>query len=392
MSEYQYIAFRAIDGPVTEENLEYMRRQSSRAEITPWSFDNEYEYSDFRGNAREMLRRGYDIHLHYANFGTRHLMIRFPDGLADPEAAKPYFSKHSPTYFKDKSGEGGILSIEPFHEAGELEEIWEIAEFLERLVPIRAEILGGDLRPLYLATLAVVTDGNHDPDREKEPPVPAGLDNLTDAQVAMAEFFGLDGPLITAAARNSPVLPTQMNPENQIESWLEGQPEAAKNAWLAQLMADPQSTVRREILKAFRKGQSAPSWPTVISGQTIEELEAAGQEIYQQQSRKTATATARRRASELKKMAADPAVILSRTEELVRRRTTAAYDEAGALLADLHEALDGSERSDLAEKQARTLKERYPSLRMLSSELRRHGFLTKKSQGRHNSRRSNDTK
>src|SRR5690348_14332271 len=39
MSEYQRVAFRAIDGPVRKENLEYMERQSSRAEITPWSFD-----------------------------------------------------------------------------------------------------------------------------------------------------------------------------------------------------------------------------------------------------------------------------------------------------------------------------------------------------------------
>jgi hypothetical protein len=41
MSEYQYIAFRAIDGPVSEKNRAYMRRQSSRAKITPWSFENE---------------------------------------------------------------------------------------------------------------------------------------------------------------------------------------------------------------------------------------------------------------------------------------------------------------------------------------------------------------
>jgi hypothetical protein len=48
MSEHQYVAFRAIEGPVSEDNLEYMRRQSSRAEITPWAFDNEYHYGDFR--------------------------------------------------------------------------------------------------------------------------------------------------------------------------------------------------------------------------------------------------------------------------------------------------------------------------------------------------------
>ena len=79
MSEYQYVAFRATDGPVSVKNLEYMRRQSSRAEVTPWSFDNEYHFGDFRGNAEEMLRRGYDLHLHYANFGIRKLVIRLPN-------------------------------------------------------------------------------------------------------------------------------------------------------------------------------------------------------------------------------------------------------------------------------------------------------------------------
>jgi hypothetical protein len=53
MSEYQHIAFRAIDGPVSDKNLKYMRQQSSRAEITAWSFELaakpvawcEYEYT-----------------------------------------------------------------------------------------------------------------------------------------------------------------------------------------------------------------------------------------------------------------------------------------------------------------------------------------------------------
>lgn len=88
MSEYQYVAFRAIDGPVSEKNLEFMQEQSSRAEITAWSFENEYNFGDFHGDEMEMLRRGYDLHLHYANFGTRKLLIRLPNGLPDPAAAK----------------------------------------------------------------------------------------------------------------------------------------------------------------------------------------------------------------------------------------------------------------------------------------------------------------
>jgi hypothetical protein len=38
MSEFQSIGFRAVEKPVTDKNLEHMRQQSSRAEITPWSF------------------------------------------------------------------------------------------------------------------------------------------------------------------------------------------------------------------------------------------------------------------------------------------------------------------------------------------------------------------
>jgi hypothetical protein len=53
MSEHQFVAFRAIDVPVSDKNLKYMKQQSSRAEITPWSFDNEYHYGDFHGNAAD---------------------------------------------------------------------------------------------------------------------------------------------------------------------------------------------------------------------------------------------------------------------------------------------------------------------------------------------------
>src|SRR5262249_40402794 len=135
MSEFQYVGFRAIDGPVTEKNLEFMQRQSSRAEITLWSFDNEYHYGDFRGDAVEMLRRGYDFHFHYANFGVRNLLIRLPNGLPDAAAAEPYLDEESLFFLKDKRGQGGILCIEPFFEAGHLDELWELDGWLDRLLP-----------------------------------------------------------------------------------------------------------------------------------------------------------------------------------------------------------------------------------------------------------------
>ena len=79
----------AAEKPVSDKDLEYMRKQSSRAEVTPWSFDNEYHYGDFHGDERTMLRRGYDIHLHYANFGTRKLLIGLPHNLPSIPGAGP---------------------------------------------------------------------------------------------------------------------------------------------------------------------------------------------------------------------------------------------------------------------------------------------------------------
>ncbi len=38
MSEYQYLHFLAIDRPLDDEQLEFMRRQSTRAEVSQWEF------------------------------------------------------------------------------------------------------------------------------------------------------------------------------------------------------------------------------------------------------------------------------------------------------------------------------------------------------------------
>ena len=76
MGAYQFLAFRAVDRPLTDRDLIYARKQSSRAEITRWYFENEYNYGDFHGDAEGLLRRGFDAHLHYANFGIRTIAFR----------------------------------------------------------------------------------------------------------------------------------------------------------------------------------------------------------------------------------------------------------------------------------------------------------------------------
>jgi hypothetical protein len=377
MSEYQYIAFRAIDKAVSEKNLAYMRQQSSRAEITPWSFENEYHYGDFHGNASEMLRRGYDIHLHYANFGIRTLLIRLPYGFPDARAAKPYLAGDSLRFLKDKNGPGGTLAIEPYYEPGDLDELWDLGEILDRLVPLRTEILDGDLRPLYLAHLAAAHDGNHDPEETIEAPVPAGLSKPTNSQRALAEFYGLSEALIAAASQESGPLPATEDQRAQYAKWLAEQPEATKDSWLVELLSDSGSSVRSKIRAQFEKAASKQSWPTVQADRTVAQLEAAAEEIERERKKESAAKAARQRAKRLQKMAADPTPFLRETERLVSQRSTDAYQQVSETLADLREALTGSKQAGLAEKQALKLKTDNPALRHLTAALRRHGFVPK---------------
>lgn len=377
MSEFQYIGFRAAEKPVIDKDLEYMRQQSSRAEITPWSFDNEYHFGDFRGNAVEMLRRGFDIHFHYANFGIRKLLIRLPTNLPTTPGASPYFAEDGLQFLKEKLGEGGILSISPYLEPGDQDELWNVKEILDRLVPLRAEILEGDLRPLYLAHLARMSDAEHDPEVTTEGNVPAGLGKLTASQRALAELFGLTDAIIGAAAEGISEQPLQQNPGELYARWLQGVPQATKNAWLLEWLENPHSSARGDMLAEFRKSRPMAAWPTVQRDRTIAELEAAAEDIHKKGVSKATEKAAQQRAKRLADMAADPAATLAETKRLVKVRSRDSYIEIATLLKDLREALAGTKQSGLAEQQAQKLKKENPKLNLLTSELRRAGFVAK---------------
>ena len=61
MSEYQYYEFRAIDRPLTREQIDEVRQFSARAEITATSFVNEYQFGDFNGNPDLLVTKYFDL-------------------------------------------------------------------------------------------------------------------------------------------------------------------------------------------------------------------------------------------------------------------------------------------------------------------------------------------
>jgi hypothetical protein len=196
MSEYQYVEFRAVDRPLTDAELKFVKTQSTRAEISRWSFQNEYHYGDFRGDVNVFLRHGYDIYLHYANYGVRSVAFRLPAGLPFPRPVwSQYIGIGELKWEKDRKGKACIVSLSPFHESGEIDEIWDPGDYMDEMVDVRNRLVAGDLRALYVLWLCAAMDDQSVSLNVVEPPVPGGLSQCAEALGPFMEFFGLD-PLI----------------------------------------------------------------------------------------------------------------------------------------------------------------------------------------------------
>jgi hypothetical protein len=150
----------------------------------------------------------------HANWGSLRLMFRFPKGLIDEADIEPYCVDEYISF--ETLGEYQVLDLDFYPEDGGG---WMEAEAgLSHFIRLRADILEGDYRLLYLAWLKAITlddipdDDEYeedDPDHlayDREPPVPPGLKKLSPARQNFVHVFGIDPFLVQAAAEASPDL------------------------------------------------------------------------------------------------------------------------------------------------------------------------------------------
>src|SRR3990172_4615543 len=192
MSEYQYYEFQAIDRSLTQDEMVQLRSLSTRATITPTRLQNVYHWGDFKGDPLTLMERYFDAFVYVANWGTRRLMLGIPAQLCDPEVLRPYLSGDA-AIVKQKD-EKLILEFSSQDEP----EDWEEGDgWMASLMALRAELIQGDLRCLYLSWLLAAQSGQLEDD-EKEPVVPSGLRTLSAALESFADFVRIDPDLIEA--------------------------------------------------------------------------------------------------------------------------------------------------------------------------------------------------
>lgn len=386
MSEYEYVAFQAVDGPLNDKQLKFAQRQSTRATVSRWSLSVEYHYSSFRGDVDGLLRNGYDVYLQYTNYGDREIKFHLPHGMP---FAKSVWSKYVDgehlNWKSDARGSGGILSLCPFHESGDLDEVWETQKYLDTAISLRARLMSGDLRALYLLWLCAAGDDNNDPEEMIEPPVSHGIAELSGIEGELLAFFGLDPLLLTAAGKDVGPAPVDES-QQQAARWVNALEERSAKEMLLQLLIRDTANIKAKLLAEIRETQTPNSWPTSDKQRTLDELlqktealraEENARQAHQAQekAKREAAQAERQRADRMKEMLKDPDKWLRATERLVDARGTDNYQAAAEILHDLREALGGDEGGRIARRQAAKLAKKHPTLNRLKSSLRKLGLL-----------------
>ncbi|MDQ3403896.1 MAG: hypothetical protein M3548_10940 [Actinomycetota bacterium] len=359
MSEYQYYEFLALDRPLNDRQRGELRSLSTRADITPTSFVNEYHWGNFRGEPSDMMQRYFDAHLYLTNWGTHHLMFRLPKRLLDYYTAERYCLGDSANAWLH--GDHVILDLTSEDESGDWDGTDETR--LGSIVGIRAEIAAGDLRPLYLAWLLcaqVELD-----DDELEPPVPPNLGSLTAAQRGLADFLRIDDDLIDAAADTSEDSAIDELRDSDLVEWIGELSPLERDSALFAFLQDDDPHLRAELLRRIR--DTATDLPAASAPRTVGELLATASERREARERLIEQGRAKERLrreqqaalardKRLDTLAAREDAAWLEVGDMIGTTKPKEYDRAIVLLADLRALADRSGQAEVFDQRYQRLR------------------------------------
>lgn len=250
MSEYQYYEFLSVDRALSARQMRELRSVSSRAEITPSRFTNFYTFGDFKGDASRWMERYFDAFLYFANWGTRVISLRVPRRFLDLATARRYCRTSAAS--ARVHGSWLILDFESRLEDRVDLDLEEPAGVLGTIVPIRADLVAGDLRLLFLGWLLSVAAG--EAEEGQPPPCPPGMGELTGSLSAFAEFMGIPAE---ALARAEGLSPRRSVERDAFRRWVKTLPEREKARWLERLVFPRGPLARAELLAEVRREADA---------------------------------------------------------------------------------------------------------------------------------------
>jgi hypothetical protein len=339
MSEYQYYEFKAVDKPLTEKDMQALRDLSTRARITPTSFVNEYSWGDLKGDPLKLVEKYFDAFLYLANWGTHRFMLKVPRHLVDVDQVIKYCPGESAVIHE----KGDHLIFEFTSETDDYE--WEEGEgWLSSLISLRADIINGDYRSLYLAWLFCAQME----DEELEPLVPPNLADRNAPLQSFVDFMRIDDDLIAAAAENSDSESLRTDSE-ALKSWIHNLPANEKDEILLRLIEAPSPHLGAELIRRFQQTVLTTADAKMDKSlRSVQDLISRAETITEERESRAAEQKAKALAREkrereiarekyLKDLAGREDSMWKKVDALIDSKQPAKYDEAVKLLLDLRD-------------------------------------------------------
>lgn len=186
------------------------------------------------------MERYFDAFLYLANWGTHILSIRLTADSMKVTTARASCRGGS-AMTRTRSGHVVLTFVS---ENDEGDDLCETEGQLSSMISIRSELARGDLRALYLGWLLRLQSGELRND-DLEPPVPAGLGQLSGALQAMSEFLRIDEALLATAAEHSPPATHHTLKRSDIDRRVRELPVKVKEKALADYIAGKPSALQR---------------------------------------------------------------------------------------------------------------------------------------------------
>jgi hypothetical protein len=377
MSEYQRYEFMTIDRPLTRVQLDEVNKLSSHIEASSTHALIEYHWGDFKHDPIKVLREFFDGFLYWANWGSPELAFRFPHGVLPADLIDDHDFDDFVTFTKHK--EYDILDIH-FREMEGPDEWMEFE--LGSLIPIRDEMMEGDLRALYVAWLASQSMMfGYEEDQEEEdyeiivPPVPPDFGKLTKAQQALTKLLQVPGDLLLAASRHS-IGTTQSTQKDDFAAWVELLPGDRKNEYLLQL-AHNEPGLSRLFIRELRELNRDRDRVRTSTGErvTYATLNSESKNIKARREGDKREGERAKRLQRLQYIHDHQEQYWFQINQAVEHTVGARYDDAVRDLVDLREAANKFNETLEFQERFRTWVESYRRRPGLIERLRRHQFV-----------------
>jgi hypothetical protein len=383
MSEYQFYHFQALDRPLSAKQMQELRDISTRADITPSSFINVYNWGDLKADPRDLMRRYFDAHVYTANWGTHRFMLKIPRAVLDLDHAELYGSE---ALAISVSKDHVMLDFVSEDDSGDFDDDMESDEgWMAALLPLREELMRGDLRALYVGWLANICED----DDTEEPPLPPGMHQLTAPLKRLADFLRVDEHLLRAAQQGDSQPALHAPSRADMSVWIAAMPSSEKDHVLLSLLSDDADTrhlsgrLRQQFYQTWR--QTHPTPLATTPKRTASHLWQTRTELAEAERRRQAEKEARQRAVRekhaaeqrrqyLASLADREASVWQEVTALLSTTVPKNYDEAVRLLGDLRDVAANQGKEEQWAARVTTFRQHYARKPSLMQRFTKAGF------------------